>query len=87
MNSLTYMDNLTFINDLPNSFDIIYLSLPTINRDITSFINYYNLSIIFLSGLFTSLFFLSFCKSTKKKRYRYIIINQNPPITETHSIS
>jgi hypothetical protein len=77
------MDNFViYFDEVTNSLDISYfLSSSQIihnNNEIISYINYSDLTAIFLFGLFTSLCTLTFCCTSKKIVPNYILVQQEP---------
>jgi hypothetical protein len=60
-------------------------SLNISNREITSLINFNDLTAIFLFGVFTSLFCFSYCCYSKKE-IKYIIIQPEPINEKTISV-
>lgn len=71
-----------YFDEVTDSLDISYfLSSSQIipnNNEIISYINYSDLTAIFLFGLFTSLCTFTFCCSSKKKVTKYIVVQQEP---------
>ena len=75
-----------YFNEVTDSLDIFYYFSSNneinSNNDIISnqgiipFINYIDLSTIFLLGLFTSLCAYTFCYKSKKTEPKYIIVQQ-----------
>ena len=71
-----------YFDDITDSLDISYFlssksNQDTIsNYDIISFINYNDITAIFLLGLFTSLCALTFCCTTKKSVPKYFVVQQ-----------
>lgn len=84
------MDSLIiYFDEVTDSLDISYF-LPSksnqdiisnddiiSNHDVISYINYSDMTVIFLLGLFTSLCIFSFC-SSKKSVPKYIVVQQEP---------
>ena len=69
-----------YFDEVTDSLDISYfLSSSQIipnNNEIISYINYSDLTAIFLLGLFTSLCTFTFCCTTKKKVPKYFVLQQ-----------
>lgn len=79
------MDSLIiYFDDITDSLDIQYFlssksNQDTVsNSDIVSFINYSDITVIFLLGLFTSLCTFTFCCTTKKSVPKYFVVEQEP---------
>jgi len=71
-----------YFNEFNDSLDISYsLSSSQIisdNNNIITYVSYYDLTAIFLFGLFTSLCTFTFCCNSKKKVIKYIVVEQEP---------
>ena len=63
--------------DIISNDDIISNKDIISNHDVISYINYSDMTVIFLLGLFTSLCIFSFC-SSKKSVPKYIVVQQEP---------
>jgi hypothetical protein len=73
-----------YFDEVTDSLDISYFlsskSTQDIisNKDIIPFINYSDLTAIFLLGLFSSLCAFTFCCTSKKTVPKYIVVQQEP---------
>ena len=65
-----------YFEEVTDSLDISYFLSSKSNQDIISFINYSDITAIFLLGLFTSLCTFTFCCSSKKTDPKYIVVQQ-----------
>ena len=79
-----------YFDEVTDSLDISYFLSSKSNQDIISnkdiisnydiipFINYSDLTAIFLLGLFSSLCAFTFCCTSKKTVPKYIVVQQEP---------
>lgn len=75
------MDTLIiFIDEITDSSEIIS------NKDIATFINYNDLSAIFLLSLFASLCTFTFCCNSNKNTQKYIVVQQESVDDKINSV-